>query len=38
MLCCCHFKNSFIRSELTFLSPGRFSTGPPGLNNFDFFD
>lgn len=34
---CCDFKNSFIRSELTFSESGRVDTDPPGLNkNFIF--
>ena len=34
---CCDFKNSFIRSELTFSESGRVFTNPPGLDkNFIF--
>jgi hypothetical protein len=33
---CCDFKNSFIRSELTFSESGRTFTEPPGLNKTNF--
>jgi hypothetical protein len=31
---CCHFKNSFIRSELTFSSPGGCLQALPDLTNY----